>query len=311
MSDRLLGKQAFYWKKSIMKTRIETLRDFASDTASAASRGLSSVQDAAGKAGSVALAAGKSAQRAIDNVLEHEDTKAVAAKVKELAGKVETVSASLGIASGAVAVGAKKLTGCVADALKEADANHKEIAGKVETVSMGLGIASGAAAAGAALAAPTGLSAVGVALGITSAPLIVTAAPVIGAVATTAGVVSGGAYFYSKWKTRKAKEEHGEKSSSEMDESSEVDINSADYDQLLSLPGIKTAEAKLILAERAGGRRFTSLDELSEFLDLKPHKAEQLKDHAAFSGGAPAQTPRASGPDDAPQTRSRSGRVVD
>jgi len=84
--------------------------------------------------------------------------------------------------------------------------NHKEVADKVETVSMGLGITSGIVAAGAALAAPTGLSALGVAIGITSAPLIVTVAPVIGAIATATGVISGGAYFYSKWKTKRTKE---------------------------------------------------------------------------------------------------------
>ena len=80
--------------------------------------------------------------------------------------------------------------------------NHKDVADKVETVSMGLGITSGVVAAGAALAAPTGLSALAVAIGITSAPLIVTVAPVICAIATATGVVSGGAYFYSKWKTK-------------------------------------------------------------------------------------------------------------
>lgn len=70
---------------------------------------------------------------------------------------------------------------------------------------MGLGITSGLVAAGATLAAPSGLSAIGVALGITSAPLIVTAAPIVGAAATVTGVISGGAYFYSKWKSRKAR----------------------------------------------------------------------------------------------------------
>jgi len=89
--------------------------------------------------------------------------------------------------------------------------NHKKVADKIETVSMGLGITSGVVAAGAALAAPTGLSAIGVALGITSAPLIVTAAPIVGAAATVTGVISGGAYFYSKWKSRKTKEDSGNK----------------------------------------------------------------------------------------------------
>ena len=83
--------------------------------------------------------------------------------------------------------------------------NHKRVADRIETVSMGLGITSGIVAAGATLAAPTGLSAIGVALGIISEPLVVTAAPIIGAAATATGVISGGAYFYSKWKSRKAR----------------------------------------------------------------------------------------------------------
>jgi hypothetical protein len=87
--------------------------------------------------------------------------------------------------------------------------NHKKVADKIETISMGLGITSGLVAAGATLAAPTGLSAIGVALGITSAPLIVTAAPIVGAAATVTGVISGGAYFYSKWKSRKNQEDEG------------------------------------------------------------------------------------------------------
>lgn len=83
--------------------------------------------------------------------------------------------------------------------------NHKEVSDRVEAVSMGVGITSGVVAAGASMAAPTGLSAIGVALGITSAPLIVTAAPIVAAVATATGVVSGAVYFYSKWRSRKVK----------------------------------------------------------------------------------------------------------
>ncbi|ACO80123.1 hypothetical protein AvCA_39840 [Azotobacter vinelandii CA] len=68
---------------------------------------------------------------------------------------------------------------------------------------MGLGITSGVVSAGAVLAAPTGLSALSVALGLSSAPLIVTAAPIVGAAAAVTGALSGGAYFYSKWKAAK------------------------------------------------------------------------------------------------------------
>lgn len=82
--------------------------------------------------------------------------------------------------------------------------DHEKIANHVESVSMASGIIAGISAAGAAIAAPTGLSAVGVWLGITSAPLIVTAAPILGTVATVTGVISGGTYFYSKWKKHQA-----------------------------------------------------------------------------------------------------------
>ncbi|MBC3872674.1 hypothetical protein H8K55_03665 [Undibacterium sp. LX15W] len=56
---------------------------------------------------------------------------------------------------------------------------------------MGFGIAAGVAA-GAAMIGP---------------PIVVAAAPVIGAAATVTGAVAGTAYFYSKWKTKKAQED--------------------------------------------------------------------------------------------------------
>lgn len=179
------------------KTNTEKLKELAVDTASATQRGLASAQNAASKAGDVALAAGRSVQHVIGDAVEHDNTKAAVAKVKGLA---ESATQE-----------AKKLTGRVVDTVKAVDANHKDVAEKVETVSMGLGITSGVVAAGAALAAPSGLGAIGVALGVSSAPLIVTAAPIIGAAATAAGVVSGGAYFYSKWKAKQTDEEDSEK----------------------------------------------------------------------------------------------------
>ena len=180
-----------------MKTRIEKLSELASDTASLASRSFSSAQEAASKAGVAALAAGKSVQQAFGDAIDHEDTKAALIKARGLATAATTK--------------AKNITDHVVAKVKKLDVNHKEVADKVETVSMGLGITSGVVAAGAVLAAPAGLSAVGVALGITSAPLIVAAAPVIGVAATVTGVISGGAYFYSKWKSKKAKEDSGNK----------------------------------------------------------------------------------------------------
>ena len=176
-----------------MKTKIDKFKELAASTGSATSRGLSSAQSATNKASVAALAAGKSVQQAISDAIELENTNAVLMKAKGLA-----TSATIEV---------RKFTDRVIEKVKEADANHKEVADKVEAVSMGLGITSGLVAAGAALAAPTGLGAIGVVLGITSVPLIVTVAPIIGVAATVSGVFSGGAYFYSKLKTKKAKDD--------------------------------------------------------------------------------------------------------
>jgi hypothetical protein len=79
---------------------------------------------------------------------------------------------------------------------------HDKIAKRAEDISMMAGFVSAAVSVGATIAAPTGLSAIAVAIGITSAPLIVTSAPIVGAAAMVAGVVSSGTYFYAKWKNR-------------------------------------------------------------------------------------------------------------
>jgi sugar (pentulose or hexulose) kinase len=79
---------------------------------------------------------------------------------------------------------------------------HDKIAKRAEDISMLAGVVSAAVTVGATIAAPTGLSAIAVAIGITSAPLVVVAAPIVGAAATVAGVVSSGTYFYAKWKNR-------------------------------------------------------------------------------------------------------------
>ncbi|MDB5915873.1 MAG: hypothetical protein JWR40_107 [Massilia sp.] len=92
-----------------------------------------------------------------------------------------------------------------ASANRPAEETHKVVADRVESVSMGLGITSGVVAAGAGLAAPGWLSAAAIGLGISSTPLIITVAPIVATVATAAGVLSGGTYFYSKWKTSRSK----------------------------------------------------------------------------------------------------------
>ncbi|MEI6707814.1 MAG: hypothetical protein WCK96_11835 [Methylococcales bacterium] len=85
---------------------------------------------------------------------------------------------------------------------EETTPTHEKISKRAEDISMVAGVVSAAVTVGATIAAPTGLSAITIALGITSTPLIVMAAPIVGAAATVAGVVSSGAYFYAKWKNR-------------------------------------------------------------------------------------------------------------
>lgn len=176
----------------MVKLKFENLSNFASQVASASSRGYSLIHHQVSEAGASALEAGESVHHSVSEAIDQIDTDKLAARAKEL---VQSAT-----------VGTKTLTNHFVDIARKADANHKEVAEGIETLSMGLGITAGVTAAGAAIAAPTGLSAVGLALGIWSAPLIVAAVPVIAAAATTVGVISGGAYFYSKWRSISAED---------------------------------------------------------------------------------------------------------
>jgi hypothetical protein len=98
---------------------------------------------------------------------------------------------------------------------KKIDDKHEKIAARIEDVSMMTGVLTGIASAGAAIAAPTGLTAIGVALGITSAPLVVTAAPVLATIATVSGAFAGGAYYYSKWRSHQKKKDISQEESHE------------------------------------------------------------------------------------------------
>ena len=183
-----------------MKNHLEKLSQLAAQSANSAGRGLSSVQkmahdlthdvaqgvgkDALSKASAataIALAAGKSVQQSLTNVIAHETTQALVENVKEK---------SLQLADSATQ-GAKVVGTHVIDSGKKIDdkleENHVEIKEKAETVSMGMGIVAGVAA-GAALIGP---------------PIVVAAAPIVGAAATVTGAVAGSAFFYSKWKAKK------------------------------------------------------------------------------------------------------------
>lgn len=69
----------------------------------------------------------------------------------------------------------------------------------------------------------------------------------------------------------------------------EIDINRASFDDLLSLPGVGAAEAKMIIARRES-IAFQSLDDLSNFIGLKPHQADQLRGRVIFTGPDPLPT---------------------
>lgn len=83
--------------------------------------------------------------------------------------------------------------------------SHEEIAEQADTAAKATRIAAALAVAGTSVAAPSGLSAVGVALGVISAPAIVTAAPVLVALAGGSAVLSAAASLYSKSRRRKQK----------------------------------------------------------------------------------------------------------
>ena len=84
-----------------------------------------------------------------------------------------------------------------------------------------------------------------------------------------------------------------------------LDIASASYEELLTLPGIGAAEARILLKKRESGMTFGSIDEISELLNLKPHIAERLKERVKFSKSNPTSH--------VPPTHSasRRGRVID
>lgn len=182
-----------------VKERIGKPGEPASGASSLADDGQASAQDQAGDA-AAASTTEKSTRKTIAN-----------GYAKAALGKAKTLTV-------AAASGTKNIPGKVVAKVRELDANHRDVADRIDTVSMGLGITSGVVSAGAVLAAPSGLSAIGVALGLTSAPLIVTAAPIVGAAAAVTGALSGGAYFYSKWKSAKeAKEERAARDSQPLD----------------------------------------------------------------------------------------------
>ncbi|MDR1708883.1 MAG: helix-hairpin-helix domain-containing protein [Candidatus Accumulibacter sp.] len=90
-----------------------------------------------------------------------------------------------------------------------------------------------------------------------------------------------------------------------------VDINSAKVSELILLSGIGPAEAALIQKRIQAGQGFGSLDELAEYLRLKPHHISHLRDKVRFAPLPPGATPPGDGPETAPPRKSRSARIID
>jgi hypothetical protein len=94
-----------------------------------------------------------------------------------------------------------ELSGKIADAVRKVGDNHAEIAEHVDTAAK----ATRVVAALATVSAPTGLSAIGVAIGVVSPPVIVTAVPILLAVAGGTSAMSAAASLYSKSRRKKSK----------------------------------------------------------------------------------------------------------
>jgi hypothetical protein len=88
-----------------------------------------------------------------------------------------------------------------------------------------------------------------------------------------------------------------------------VDINTASREELLTLPGISAAEAGLILKRTMSKQGFRDMEELVDYLKLKPHKASQLRGKVRFSPVVAKTEPRDGEAMD--PTKPRSGRVID
>lgn len=88
----------------------------------------------------------------------------------------------------------------------------------------------------------------------------------------------------------------------------QVDINTARREELLTLPGIGAAEAGLILKRTQSGQGFGSLEELEDSLRLKPHKTSQLRGRVRFSSCLAAGAPRGA---ETESSTPRRGRVID
>ena len=78
----------------------------------------------------------------------------------------------------------------------------QSIAGRLDSVAMLSGILAGVATAAAMIVEPSGLTVVGIWLGLAEEPWIMQAVPWLDVLATVSGTVSGIAFFWAKWQGR-------------------------------------------------------------------------------------------------------------
>ncbi len=62
-----------------------------------------------------------------------------------------------------------------------------------------------------------------------------------------------------------------------------TDVNTADFDSLLALPGIGAADANIIFQHIQSNGPLVSIDEMSVLLNLKPHIVERIRPLVTFS----------------------------
>ena len=103
--------------------------------------------------------------------------------------------------------GCGKIKNSAKEAAVSIDKNHETISDHADTAAKATRVAAGIAVVSATVAAPTGITAIGVAVGVVSAPAIVTAAPILVGIAGAAFTISAGASLYTKMRNKKKSNE--------------------------------------------------------------------------------------------------------
>lgn len=62
-----------------------------------------------------------------------------------------------------------------------------------------------------------------------------------------------------------------------------IDLNKADFEQLMSLPGIGTVKAKAIISYRQAHGNFNSIDDLINVTGIGPSTLEKIRDYVTVS----------------------------